>query len=141
MTPQHRQLLDEQIPGWDETFRDAWERKAEEVAEFRLRPGELPPASSREPLVRSQARWLKDQRRGRGLTPKLEAFLDRVLPGCSRRTPIPLSSQVSPASATSARPHSWPTWARTAHGSRPQQPRWPRPVWHRSPAPPAGPGR
>jgi hypothetical protein len=42
MTPQHRQLLDEQIPGWDETFRDAWERKAEEVAEFRLRPGELP---------------------------------------------------------------------------------------------------
>jgi hypothetical protein len=81
MTPQHRQLLDEQIPGWDETFRDAWERKAEEVVEFRLRHGELPPESSREPLVRSQARWLKDQRRGRGLTPKLEAFLDRVLPG------------------------------------------------------------
>jgi hypothetical protein len=43
--------------------------------------GEPPPASPREPPVRSQARWLKDQRRGRGLTPKREAFLDRVLPG------------------------------------------------------------
>ena len=42
MTPQHRQLLDEQIPGWDETFRDAWERKAEEAAGFRLRPASFP---------------------------------------------------------------------------------------------------
>jgi hypothetical protein len=76
-----RVLLDAQVPGWNETVQETWERTAQEIAAFRARCAELPSRSSGDPRVRAWARWIDDMRRGRGMTPARTAHLDAVLPG------------------------------------------------------------
>lgn len=89
--------LDEQIPGWNETVEETWRRTAREVAVYRDRHGEMPSLSSKEYPVRRLAKWLADFRRGRGMTPEREAFLDTELPGWREgrphRPPIELWEQ------------------------------------------------
>jgi hypothetical protein len=74
-------LLDVQVPGWNETVQETWERTVQEIATFRARLGEMPSSSSKDSRIRAWGRWLGDMRRGRGLTPEREAHLDAVLPG------------------------------------------------------------
>lgn len=76
-----RVLLDAQVPGWNETVQEAWERTAQEIAVFRSSHGELPSSSSAVPHVRAWGRWIGDMRSGRGMTPARAAHLDEVLPG------------------------------------------------------------
>lgn len=76
-----RALLDAQVPGWNETVQETWERTAQEIATFRDRHGELPSSSSRVPHVKAWGRWIGDMRRGRGMTAERFAHLDAVLPG------------------------------------------------------------
>ncbi|HEX9227278.1 MAG TPA: hypothetical protein VF885_11595 [Arthrobacter sp.] len=80
-TAETRALLDVQVPGWNETVQEAWERTAQEIATFRARHGELPSRSSVDPRVSGWGRWIDDMRRGRGMTPARTAHLDEVLPG------------------------------------------------------------
>ena len=80
-TAQTRALLDAQVPGWNETVQETWERTAQEIATFRARHGELPSASSKVPHVKAWGRWIGDMRRGRGMTPARTAHLNAVLPG------------------------------------------------------------
>lgn len=80
-TASTRALLDGQVPGWNETVQETWERTAQEIATFRARYGELPSASSRVAHVRAWGRWISDMRTGRGMTPERTAHLDGVLPG------------------------------------------------------------
>lgn len=74
-------LLDEQVPGWDETVQETWERTAREIATFREYRGRMPSGVTTEHSERRLARWIDDMRRGRGLSPERKAFLDDVLPG------------------------------------------------------------
>jgi hypothetical protein len=81
LTGEQRAHLDEQVPGWNETVEETWQRTAREVAVYRDRHGDMPSLSSREYPVRRLAKWLADFRRGRGMTPERETFLDTELPG------------------------------------------------------------
>jgi hypothetical protein len=81
LTAEELAHLDEQIPGWNETVEETWQRTAREVAVYRDRHGEMPSLSSKEYPVRRLAKWLADFRRGRGMTPERTAFLDAELPG------------------------------------------------------------
>lgn len=74
-------VLDEQLPGWNETPAQAWFRIADDVAAFRDRIGEWPAYGSREATVRRMAKWLSDQRAGRNVSPEREAYLNEHLPG------------------------------------------------------------
>jgi hypothetical protein len=76
-----RDLLNAQVPGWNEGVQETWERTAREIATFRAGNGELPSASSRMPHVKAWGRWISDMRTGRGMTPERTAYLDGVLPG------------------------------------------------------------
>jgi hypothetical protein len=88
MASARKALLDEQVPGWDETVQQTWERTAREIAVFRDRLGRMPSSVAAEHSERRLARWIDDMRRGRGLSPERKTFLDEVLPGwyITRRT-------------------------------------------------------
>jgi len=77
----HRQLLDTQVPGWNDSVEQTWERTAHEIAEFSSRTGHMPSSISPEHSERRLARWMSDKRRGRNMTPARAALLDEVLPG------------------------------------------------------------
>lgn len=77
----YRALLDNQVPGWNDTVEQTWERTGHEIAEFRSRTGRMPSSISPEHSERRLARWMDDKRRGRNMTPERDAFLDEVLPG------------------------------------------------------------
>lgn len=79
--PAPEALLDEQVPGWDETVQETWERTVQEIATFRSRRGRLPAYSSPEDSERRHSRWLADFRQGGNLTPEREAYLEKHLPG------------------------------------------------------------
>lgn len=81
MVPHRKALLDEQVPGWDETVQQTWERTAREIATFRTHRGRMPSGAAAEHSERRLSRWIDDMRRGRGLSPERKAFLDEVLPG------------------------------------------------------------
>jgi hypothetical protein len=81
LAPDRKALLDEQVPGWDETVQETWERTAREIATFREYHGRMPSGVVTEHSERRLSRWIDDMRRGRGLSPERKAFLDEVLPG------------------------------------------------------------
>ncbi|QOD06087.1 helicase associated domain-containing protein [Pseudarthrobacter sp. BIM B-2242] len=81
MEPSRKELFDREVPGWNETVQETWERTVQEIATFRARNGRLPAYSSKERSERRLSRWLGDYRRGRNLTPERRAFLDEHLPG------------------------------------------------------------
>lgn len=80
MSQARKARLDNQVPGWNETFQETWERTAEEIAVFRERHRRMPSGVSTEHNERRLSRWLDDMRRGRGLSPERKDFLDEVLP-------------------------------------------------------------
>ncbi len=81
LAPSRKALLDEQVPGWNETVQETWERTAREIADFRRFRGRMPSGVAAEHSERRLSRWMDDMRRGRGLSPERKAFLDGVLPG------------------------------------------------------------
>lgn len=83
LVPYRKSVLDQQVPGWDESVQETWERTVQEIATFRSLNGRLPAYSSKEHSERRLSRWLGDFRRGRNLTPERKAYLDEHLPGWS----------------------------------------------------------
>lgn len=81
LVPYRKSVLDQQVPGWDESVQETWERTVREIATFRSLNGRLPAYSSKEHSERRLSRWLGDYRRGRNLTPERKAYLDEHLPG------------------------------------------------------------
>ncbi|HEX9089777.1 MAG TPA: helicase associated domain-containing protein [Arthrobacter sp.] len=81
LAPDRQALLDSQVPGWNDTVEQTWQRTAREIAEFTARNGRKPSSGSGEHSERRLARWTDDRRRGRNMTPERDAFLDDVLPG------------------------------------------------------------
>ncbi|MFD0046975.1 hypothetical protein ACFVGV_17475 [Pseudarthrobacter scleromae] len=81
MPASRKELLDHEVPGWNETFQETWERTAKEIAAFRTNNGRMPSGVSKDNAERRLSRWLDDMRRGRGMSPERKVFLDGVLPG------------------------------------------------------------
>jgi hypothetical protein len=81
LAPRRKSVLDEQVPGWDETGQEVWERTAREIAAFRAFRGRMPSGAAAQHSERRLSRWIDDMRRGRGLSPERRAYLDEVLPG------------------------------------------------------------
>lgn len=76
-----KELFDSEVPGWNETVQETWERIAREIAAFRTKNGRMPSGVSKDNTERRLSRWLDDMRRGRGLSPERKAYLDEVVPG------------------------------------------------------------
>lgn len=102
MAPAKRELLDNEVPGWNETFQETWERTAREIAAFRTNNGHMPSGVSKDNAERRLSRWLDDMRRGRGMSPERRVFLDGVVPGWDvTRFSKPSNASV-PAASTEA---------------------------------------
>jgi hypothetical protein len=82
--PARKALLDEKVPGWDESFDDIYAANVDATAAFCAEHGRWPSAMAKGPEEKRLGRWLSTQRvanKKGNLSPARKALLDEKVPG------------------------------------------------------------